>query len=164
MIATTVEIPQEDPLTPGLNRKVASSFTLTVKHDCLNTILIDRTIFDMSQKVGLAAVTQDVAFTDSIATFHAIPAYCGLRSYMFSPTYGFLNIIGTTISLATSSIIDVRTYNVNLTVKLADYPAITPITKTVIITITCEVQTLAFSTVPSSTILKVGINPQPFDI
>jgi hypothetical protein len=83
---------------------------------------------------------------------------------MFSPTYGFLNIIGTTISLATSSIIDVKTYNVNLTVKLADYPAITPITKTVIITITCEVQTLAFSTVPYSIILKVGINPQPFDI
>jgi len=43
------------------------------------------------------------------------------------------------LSLTTSVVADVGTYNINLTVKLADYPAITPITKAVVITIACEV-------------------------
>ena len=48
IITTSAEIPQENPLTPGVNRKTSFSFTLTVKHDCLNTVLTDRTITTMS--------------------------------------------------------------------------------------------------------------------
>ena len=119
----------------------------------------------MSQKVSLAAVTQDISFLDSIATSHAFPAYCGTRNYTLTPSFAFLTISGTNMSLATSSVGDVGTYNVDLKVSLTDYPAIPFITNNFDVTITCEVQTLTFSTLPAaSTTVQVGIDTQPFSI
>ena len=69
------------------------------------------------------------------------------------------------MSLSTSVLADVGVYSVNLTVSLTNFPLVASITKTVVITITCEVQTLTFSTSPAaSTKLKVGIDSQPIDI
>ena len=104
----------------------------------------------MSNKVSLAAVTQDVTFADSIATGHSVPAYCGARTYTFSPIYTFLTISGTTLSLATSLVSDVGTYNVNMIVSLTDYSGVASITKLIVITITCEVFTITANTVPVS--------------
>ena len=119
----------------------------------------------MANKVGFAAVTQDVTFLDSKSTLHGIPDYCGNKSYMFSPTFSFLIISGTNLSLATSSVADVGVHNVNVTVSLPNYPGVSSITQAIIVTITCEVQNLTFSTTPvASTTLQVGIDSQPLDI
>ena len=115
------------------------SFTLTVQSDCVNTVITDKAINNMSNKVSLAAVTQDVSFLDSIATSHSNPTYCGARTYSLSPTHTFLSISGSTMSLSTTTLSDVNVYNVNLTVSLTNYSGVTSITKSFVVTITCEV-------------------------
>ena len=109
----------------------------------------------MSNKVSFSAVTQDVTFSDSIATSHADPAYCGARTYTLSPVQTFLTISGTTMNLATSDVADVGVHNVDVIVSLTDYPWVASIKESFVATITCEVQTLTFTTVPAaSTTLK----------
>jgi hypothetical protein len=49
------------------------------------------------------------------------------------------------MSLATSSVDDIGTYNVDLTISLTEYPAVTYTTNSFTVTITCVVQTLTFS-------------------
>ena len=93
----------------------------------------------MSNFVSSPAVLQDVTFADSIATGHSVPAYCGARTYTLSPIYTFLTISGTTLSLATSLVSNVGTYNVNMIVSLTDYSGVASITKPIVLTITCEV-------------------------
>ena len=115
------------------------SFTLTVQSDCVNTVITDKTIINMSNKVSLAAVTQDVSFLDSIATSRSNPIYCGARTYLLSPTHSFLSISGSTMSLSTTTVSDVNVYNVDLTVSLTSYSGVTSITKSFVVTITCEV-------------------------
>ena len=117
--------------TTGISTDLTTnySFTFNVQSDCVNTIITDKTITNMSNKVSLAAVTQDVSFLDSIATSHANPAYCGARTYTFSPTNSFLTITGTTMSLATSIVADVGEYNVDVIVTLTDYPLVASLTK-----------------------------------
>jgi hypothetical protein len=66
---------------------------------CSNTSLTDKIIQNMNNGVFLAAVTQDVTFFDSGATTKGISNYCGARSYSFSPSFGFLTISDTTMSL-----------------------------------------------------------------
>ena len=129
------------------------------------TVLTDKTISNMSNKVNTAAVTQDVAFADSVATSHSNVSYCGTRTYTLSPTHSFLTISGTTMSLVTSNVADVRIYFVDLTVSLSSYPLVASITKTIVVTITCEVQTLTISTPPpASTTVTVGITAQPISL
>ena len=115
------------------------SFTLTVQSDCVNTVITDKTINNMSNKVSLTAVTQDVSFLDSIATSNSNPTYCGTRTYSFSPAHSFLSISGSTMSLSTTTVSDVNVYNVDLTVSLTSYSGVTSITKSFVVTITCEV-------------------------
>ena len=113
------------------------SFTLTIQSDCLSTVITDKTINAMNNKVGLAAVTQDVSFLDSIATSHADSTYCGARTYTLSPTHGFLTISGSTMSLSTASVNDVGTYNVALTIALTSYSGVTSVVKNFVVTIAC---------------------------
>ena len=115
------------------------SFTLTVQSDCINTIITDKAINNMSNKVSLAAVTQDVSFLDSIAFSHSNPTYCGARTYLLSPTHTFLSISGSTMSLSTTTVSDVNVYSVNLTISLTSYSGVTSIVKSFVVTITCEV-------------------------
>ena len=69
------------------------------------------------------------------------------------------------MSLTTSIVADVGEYTVYLTVSLTDYPGITSITKSIVVKITCEVQTIIFATAPTgTTIILVGIDIQPFII
>ncbi len=102
----------------------------------------------MSNIVGNVAVTQDASFMDSIATSHALLTYCGGRTYSLSPNNSFLVISGSTISLLTNSVADVGVQNVLMTVSLTSYPEVASITKNLVVTITCEVQTLTFSMMP----------------
>ena len=126
------------------------SLTLTVQSDCLNTVITDRTILAMTNKVSLAPVIQDISFLDSIATGLSIPAHCGARNYSLLPTHSFLTISGTTMSLATSTVADVGEYPINLTVSLTNYTDVASITKSFTVTITCEVQTLNIWTAPAA--------------
>ena len=78
---------------------ISKTFTITVQSDCINTVITNKTLINMSNKVSLAAVTQDISFLDSIATSRSNPTYCGARTYTFSPTRTFLTISGSTLSL-----------------------------------------------------------------
>ena len=97
-VTTTATIPQVDPVT-GFNRILSYSFTLTVLHECLNTVLTDKTINDMATQVFAAGETQDMSIFDSIATLRGISNYCGARSYSFSPILNYLTLSGTTLTL-----------------------------------------------------------------
>ena len=131
----------------------------------MNTVITDITITNMSNKVSLAAVTQDISFLDSISTSHSDSTYCGARTYSLSQTLTFLTISGSTMSLSTTNVSDVGVYNVVMTVSLTSYSGVALITKNLVITITCEVQTLTFSTAPpASTTLQVGIDTQPSNL
>ena len=111
------------------------------------TSITDKTITNMSIKVSFAQ-NQDISFADSVATTNGIASYCGARTYILFPIHSFLNISGTTLSLQTSNVADVGVYNVELKVSLANYPMVPSITKNFVVTITCEVQTLTFTTSP----------------
>jgi hypothetical protein len=68
----------------------------------MSTVIADKAIDNMSNKVSFTAVTQDVTFMDSIAISLANPTYCGARTYTLSATLTsltFLNISGSTMSL-----------------------------------------------------------------
>ena len=165
VITSTVTIPQNS-FSTNTALTTNYSFTLVAKSDCVNTVIENKTIIDMSYKVSLAAVTQDITFTDTIATSHSgQPAYCSTRTYTLSPIYTFLTISGSTMSLSTATVADVGTYNVSLTVSLTSYSGVASVTKNFVVTITCEVQTLTFTTAPpASTTLQVGIDAQPSNI
>ena len=115
------------------------NFTVTVLSDCVNTTITDKSISNMTIQIAQAANTQDVTFSDSIATSHSNLAYCGARTYTLSPTKLFLTISGTTMTLSTSSPSDVGTYSFTLTIGLIDFPAIPTISKTFTLDITCTV-------------------------
>ena len=104
----------------------------------------------MSQKIAFPVVTQDVTFLDSIATGHLVAAYCGPRTYTLMPIHAFLTISGTTMSLLTSLVTDASVYSVYITVALTNYPMVAPLTKSFVVTIICEVQTLIFSLAPAA--------------
>ena len=103
------------------------SFTLTVQNDCVNSVITDKTIIAMANAVSATFVSQDIAFLDSIATFHSNPAYCGPRTYTLS--HAFLTISGTTMKLYTANLADVNVYTSTITVSLTNYPMVTPLTK-----------------------------------
>jgi hypothetical protein len=78
---------------------ISRTFTITVQSDCINTVITNKTLINMSNKVSLAAVTQDISFLDLIATSRSNPTYCGARTYTLSPTRTFLTVSGSTLSL-----------------------------------------------------------------
>ena len=121
---------------------------------------------DLNYQIAEAAVTQTTPFPNTIATAKSNPTYCGANTFSFSPTKTWLTVSGNTISVSTSTAADVGTFNIIVTVSLADYPppAVASISKTFTITISCVVQTVSFSTSPISSTLRVGIDTQPKNI
>lgn len=101
IVTSTATIPQNEFSS---NSAISKDyfFTLNVLSDCVNSSLTDKNINAMSNTVSATTVTQDVLFADSIATLHAIPAYCGARIYTFIPSLSFLTLSGTTLSLFTA--------------------------------------------------------------
>ena len=75
-IISTATIPSN---TTGMNTAFMKSysFTLTVQSDCVNTVILDKQIDNMSNWYSQPAVTQDVTFMDSIALMHPTLEYCG---------------------------------------------------------------------------------------
>ena len=120
----------------------------------------------MTYGVTLTGVTQNVFFADSIATGHSDNAYCGLRTYALTPSnYSWLSIASDVMTVVSSNLSDVGTYNLSLVIGLASYPSIATITKTFKITITCSVTTITYTTSPAaSTSLEVGVTTQPYDL
>jgi len=72
-----------------------------------------------------------------------------------------LNASQTTLTLSTNDLNHVGTHSVTFTVKLADFPDITGITKTFQVVITCEVLTLAFTTAPANIFIEPDVTVQP---
>jgi hypothetical protein len=67
--------------------------------------------------------------------------------YTLSPNSGFLSILGTTMSLATTNVADVGPKSIVLIIAMTSYPTIT-LVKSFIANITCVVTNLIFSTAP----------------
>ena len=120
----------------------------------------------MTYQIAAAAVTQTTPFPNTIPTAQSNPNFCGVNTFSFSPTKTWLTVSGNTISVATSTVADVGTFSITVTVSLTDYPppTVASISKTFTIVISCVVQTVSFSTSPVSTTLRVGIDTQPKDI
>jgi membrane-bound inhibitor of C-type lysozyme len=104
----------------------SETFTLTVKSDCENTTITDRTFNNMQTLVSGAADTQNIFFDNSIATSHGNSNYCGGLTYTMSPSYSFLTISGNTLTLSTTNPNDTGgPYTVTLTIALQNFPSIT---------------------------------------
>ena len=101
-----------------------------------------------------------MSFTDTIGTIHLNQAYCGARSYTWTPALSFLTINGSTLSLYTNSLTDVGSQVVTLSIGLASYPDFPPIMVAFTVEVTtCEVLSLNFSTSPPNTItIQIGID------
>ena len=92
------------------------------------------------------------------------PAYCGPRVYTFTggiPAYLSLDASQTTLTLSTNDVSKVGSHSVEFTVKLANFPGVTGITKTFQVTIMCETFTIAFTTTPANIFIELGITNQP---
>jgi hypothetical protein len=110
--------------------KAEFTFVVTIRHDCDDTLLVDRVVSNMAVKVDESAVSQDHgSFEDSKGQSHGNATYCGVRRYTLSPTKGFLSHSGTALTLQSSSPGDVGVHAFTLTIDLVDYPSITPIVK-----------------------------------
>jgi hypothetical protein len=162
-VTTTISIPTTLSTT--------ASFTINVVHDCTIAVLTDKTISNITYGVTLAQSDTNIFFGDSIrgTVFHTDSTYCGARKYTLTPnTYGWLSIIGDTMTVQTSNLGDVGVYpNIQLKVELLNYPMVASITKTFQVTITCTVTTLVWNSIPSplvDTTIEVAINPQPHDM
>ena len=113
----------------------------------------------MTFVIGTAAQSQDATFDDAISTDHTDLTYCGAKVLSMSPTFTFVTITGSNIVVDTTDPADVGgPHSITLTVTLADYPAVTALTKTFSVTITCAVQTLTFATPPVNTSCTVDVD------
>lgn len=95
-------------------------FTIEIKHPCRGTTINTRTLSSMAVLVS-QSTTQDIWFTDTVAINRSDSTFCGTRSFSISPSHSFLSISGSTLTLATNSVTDAGTYNVNITVGLTSY-------------------------------------------
>ena len=76
----------------------------------------------MTYQIAATAVTQTTPFPNTVATNQSNPAYCGANTFSFSPTKTWLTVSGNTISVSTSTVADVGTFSITVTVSLTDYP------------------------------------------
>ena len=81
----------------------------------------------MTYQIGAIAVTQTTPFPNTAATAASNPIYCGVNTFSFSPTKTWLTVSGNTISVSTSTVADVGTFSITVTVSLTDYPAVASI-------------------------------------
>jgi hypothetical protein len=143
------------------------TFTVTVTSDCVNTVLdATKVISPMTVAVNGPTVTQDITWPDSIGTnTHTNQAWCGNRKYTFTGAPAFMTFTNTTtplISLTTTNPAHAGSYTVSAEICLYDFPNITPacVTKTFVITCTCTVTSVSFSTLPvASTSIEIGVDP-----
>ena len=117
----------------------------------------------MTVAISDPAVTQDVTFTVDNGQ-----CGCGLQTVTWSPAYTFLSVSTTMPNILSLYTIDQAhegTWPVTMTVSLASYPAITPITKNFDVIITCGVISIVFdATTPATQILNIGVDSQPMSI
>ena len=76
----------------------------------------------MTYQIAATAVTQTTSFPNTVATAKSNPTYCGANTFSFSPTKTWLTVSGNTISVSTSTVADVGTFSITVTVSLTDYP------------------------------------------
>ena len=81
----------------------------------------------MTYQIAATAITQTTPFPNTAATAASNPTYCGANTFSFSPTKAWLTVSGNTISVCTSTVADVGTFSITVTVSLTDYPAVASI-------------------------------------
>ena len=112
----------------------------------------------MTITVGASAITQSTPFPDSLATTKGIAAYCGARSFSFSPNLGFLTVTGgNTLNGVTSSATDVSVNPVTMTVSLVDYSGVPSIARTFTVTVICTISAISMS--PTSFSIEIVNQP-----
>jgi hypothetical protein len=100
----------------------------------------------MTITVGASATTQSIPFPDSIATTRGNEAYCGARSFSFSPSLSFLTVTGgNTLNGVTSNAGDVSVNSVTMTVSLVDYAGVLSSTKIFTVTVICTISAISMS-------------------
>lgn len=62
-----------------------------------------------------------------------------------APSYSFVSISGTTLTLSTNAVAHVGTYTLDVTVGLVSYPNVAKLTVPLTVTIICQVFGLAYS-------------------
>jgi len=79
-----------------------------------------------------------------------------------SPSYGFLSISSSTLTLSTSTVTHAGTWNVDITVGLSNYAGVATRTVSISVEIICDSFSLSFSVLPSNPfIIRIGIDAQP---
>ena len=68
------------------------------------------------------------------------------------------------LTLTTNNVPDVGVYNIEFVVTLQEYPTVAGITKNFVVTITCEVFTLVYSTSPIDMFIETGVTLQPVTV
>ena len=85
-----------------------------------------------------------------------------MRSYSMLPSYSFLSISFSTLTLSTSTVAHAGSYDVDITVWLTSYTGVATRTVWLSVEIICDSFSLSFSVSPSNPIiLKIGIDAQP---
>jgi hypothetical protein len=155
--ATDLMVPTSWATIPN----VTTEFTIQIINPCPNTTINTRTLTSMTVLVS-QSTTQNVWFDDSYSFGVSVPALCGTRSYSMAPSYNFISIAAnnnsSTLMLSTNAVSDVRTYNIEITVGLANYTGVPKIIVPLNVTINCQVLSLAFSLSPSNSIIKIGVD------
>ena len=73
-------------------------------------------------EVGGAAVTRSIPFTNTVAVAQADPLFCSAHVYTFVPPLAnVLSMTGTTLTGISSSVSDVISTSVTMTVSLENY-------------------------------------------
>ena len=76
----------------------------------------------MTYQIATTAVIQTTPFPNTVATAQSNPTLCGANTFSFSPAKTWLTVSGNTISVSTSTVADVGTFTIIVTVSLTDYP------------------------------------------
>jgi hypothetical protein len=79
-------------------------------------------------RVSLGPSKTNLFTNDTISTISGDPALCGARSYSLSPLYNFMSLNGDTLSVQSTNLGDVSSYQVSMTVGLLSYATVLPIT------------------------------------
>ena len=79
------------------------------------------TIPDIVNRIASSATIEPIWVEDSKAIEHTVQLYCGQRSYVLSPVYSFLNVVGDTLVLESNDPAEENVYVVTLTIGLPSF-------------------------------------------
>jgi len=156
-VDVTATIPQI--LQPSGTLSTLHSFDVTIESDCLDSVINDRVVDDMSCLI-LVHNTQDVIFTNTKASSHNDPTHCGAYKYDLNPALPFVSVTGGILDVYTTNrMLAGDYYTVTMSVSLVDFPLVPPIVKTISIRLICEITDVIVTKTPASTTFEIMTKP-----